>query len=69
MMALSLLELGLVLTGVKVELERSGHRILERACVALENSAKDAIGTYEFNWPPLKPETIARKATGDSPSA
>jgi HK97 gp10 family phage protein len=64
---MNLLELGLVLTGVKAELEHSGHKILEQSCVLLEDSAKGAIGTYEFNWPPLKPETIARKMTGDSP--
>jgi phage gpG-like protein len=64
-MSLSLLELGLVLTGVKTELSRS--KILERTCVLLENPAKDALGTYEFGWPPLAPETIASKATGDSP--
>lgn len=66
-MSLSLAELGLVLTGVGAELERSNHKILERTCVLLEDSAKGALGTYEFGWPPLKPETIARKATGDSP--
>jgi HK97 gp10 family phage protein len=64
---MSLLELGIVLTGVKAELEHSGHKILEKTCVLLENSAKDAIGTYQFGWAPLAPETIARKATGDSP--
>jgi HK97 gp10 family phage protein len=66
-MALSLLELGLVLAGVKTEFEHSGHKILERTCVLLEDSAKEALGTYEFGWPPLQPETIARKVTGDSP--
>ena len=25
------------------------------------------LGTYQEGWAPLKPETIARKATGDSP--
>jgi hypothetical protein len=25
------------------------------------------IGTYEYGWTPLKPQTVARKATGDSP--
>jgi HK97 gp10 family phage protein len=66
-MALSLLELGLVLTGVKAEMEHRGHKILEKTCVLLEDSAKSALGTYEFGWPPLQPETIARKVTGDSP--
>ena len=64
---MTLLELGLVLIGVKAELEHSGHKILERTCVLLEDSAKDELGTYEFGWVPLRPETIARKATGDSP--
>jgi phage gpG-like protein len=25
------------------------------------------LGTYEYGWPPLKPATVARKSTGDSP--
>jgi phage gpG-like protein len=29
--------------------------------------AKTAIGTYRLDWPPLKPETVARKARGDTP--
>ena len=62
-MALSLLELGIVLTGVKAELEHSGHKILERTCVLLEDSAKDAIGNddYIFGWPRLAQSTIDRK--------
>ncbi len=62
-MALSLLELGIVLTGVKAELEHSGHKILERTCVLLEDSAKEAIGNddYIFGWPRLAQSTIDRK--------
>lgn len=30
-------------------------------------TAKAALGTYTFGWPALKPETIKRKKTGDSP--
>lgn len=60
---MNLLELGLVLTGVKAELEHSGHKILERTCVLLEDSAKEAIGNddYIFNWPRLAQSTIDRK--------
>jgi phage gpG-like protein len=29
--------------------------------------AKSAIGGYSLGWPPLQPDTIARKSTGDSP--
>ena len=37
------------------------------ACAEIAYQSKDAIGTYKFGWTPLKPETIARKTTGDSP--
>jgi hypothetical protein len=33
----------------------------------VEETAKDAIGSYVFNWPRLKTSTVARKATGDTP--
>jgi hypothetical protein len=37
----------------------SGRRIIEEI--------HRVIGTYEYGWTPLKPQTIARKETGDSP--
>ena len=40
---------------------------LEKAAVIVETEAKRVMGTYDLGWPALKPETIARKATGDSP--
>ena len=33
----------------------------------VEKEAKTAIGTYRFEWTPLQPETVARKARGDTP--
>jgi phage gpG-like protein len=33
----------------------------------LQDEAVRVLGTYDYGWPLLKPETIARKATGDSP--
>jgi hypothetical protein len=33
----------------------------------VEKEAKTAIGTYRFDWTPLEPETVARKAGGDTP--
>jgi HK97 gp10 family phage protein len=33
----------------------------------VEKEAKTAIGTYRYDWTPLKPETVARKARGDTP--
>ncbi len=38
---------------------------MEKACVVLENSAKDAIGTYKFGWAPLGPAAVAKH--GDTP--
>ena len=43
------------------------HAIVARACEMVANAAKEALGTYEFGWVSLKPETIARKMRGDSP--
>lgn len=33
----------------------------------IKAEAQSAMGTYRYGWPPLKGQTIARKATGDSP--
>jgi phage gpG-like protein len=64
---ISLLRFVEVLTRVAVHVDLEGHHALERAGQLVEDTAKEAIGTYAFGWPPLKPETIARKTTGDSP--
>lgn len=39
----------------------------EALMVTVEAQAKAVIGTYAYGWPALKPATVARKATGDSP--
>jgi HK97 gp10 family phage protein len=41
--------------------------ILEEGSILFENSAKQAIGTYAYGWPPLAESTIAGKAAGDTP--
>jgi phage gpG-like protein len=43
------------------------HATLEAAAKMFLKRAQDAIGTYEYGWPPLSPDTIRRKETGDSP--
>ena len=40
---------------------------VEKACRMVEKEAKTAIGTYRYDWPRLEPETVARKAKGDTP--
>lgn len=55
------------LEGMVPGLEASRHEGLERGAHLLETRAKEAMGTYTLGWAPLKAETVARKATGDSP--
>lgn len=42
-------------------------RGLEKAAKIIETEAKRVLGTYDYGWVPLKSETIARKANGDTP--
>jgi hypothetical protein len=50
-----------------LEMKTVGHAVVAKACQMVANAAKEALGTYEFGWIPLKPETIAHKMRGDSP--
>jgi phage gpG-like protein len=43
------------------------HAALEVAARFVEGEAKSVLGSYKYGWVALKPATIARKATGDSP--
>ena len=49
-----------------VALDHTQHTCLERAAVIVETEAKRVIGTYDYNWTPLAPATLANKA-GDTP--
>jgi hypothetical protein len=55
------------LKAIDADLKITSGAIVARACQMVANAAKDALGTYEFGWVSLKPETIARKMRGDSP--
>jgi hypothetical protein len=52
---------------VKADLKLAEEVCVEKACRMIEKEAKAAIGTYRYDWEPLKPETVARKARGDTP--
>ena len=52
---------------IEADLKLSQEVSVEKACRMVEKEAKRAIGTYLFEWTPLQPETIARKARGDTP--
>lgn len=57
----------LVGVGMANNIEHAEHAALEWAAQTIENEAKSAIGTYKYDWPRLQPETVARKAHGDTP--
>jgi hypothetical protein len=47
---------------IEADLKLTEEVCVEKACRMVEKEAKTAIGTYRFDWPPLQPETVARKA-------
>ena len=49
------------------DLHEVGPAIIARACELVARQAKRAIGKQHELWPPLKPETIARKLRGNTP--
>jgi len=51
------------------ELELEKHHAMEKACTIIEDSAKGAIGTYEFGWQQLAQSTQEQRvALGFSPN-
>ena len=50
-----------------IEMPMAEHDALELGCQMIEAEAKRVIGTYDYGWTALKPETVARKANGDTP--
>lgn len=55
------------MTRVSLEVPRASNASLEHAAQVVEEEAKRVLGTYDYGWPRLKPSTVARKTTGDSP--
>src|SRR5450432_1189900 len=64
---LNLMEAAARFAAVEADLEAVRRPMLEVACEMVAERAKDMIGSYQKGWAPLQPETIARKAMGDSP--
>jgi hypothetical protein len=65
--AFTLLEFAAKCATMEADVELAKQVAVKRACQMVEKEAKRALGTYKFGWEPLKPETIAHKATGGSP--
>ena len=67
MTILSLLGAASLFTEIAVKMDNIKHHCLDGGSKILQEEAKRELGQYQPGWPALKPETIARKATGDSP--
>lgn len=55
------------LTALTVRIDQARQDALEEAAQVVETEARSYPGDYQAGWPALKPETVARKAAGDSP--
>lgn len=66
-MAHSLLEGAAFFTGVSMKLDGATKAAVTKSARIVQKEAKRVLGTYDYDWPSLQPETIARKRTGDSP--
>lgn len=62
----SLLGFSSLVTGLVAEMEHAIHHALEEAGEMVEKEAKRVIGTYDYNWVPLAPSTLAQKSA-DTP--
>lgn len=62
----SLASLAAFTAAASAEMTHAKHTALEKVAVIVEDGAKHAIGTYEFNWPPLALSTLEKKSA-DTP--
>jgi hypothetical protein len=60
-------EFGAGLLAIAAEMKHAKKEALEHVGALVEKEARSYPGSYQPGWPALRPETIARKATGDSP--
>jgi 4-hydroxy-tetrahydrodipicolinate synthase len=50
------------LKAIQHDMHAVGPAIVARGCEMVAAEAKRVLGTYDYGWPPLQPETIARMA-------
>lgn len=67
MSVFSLLEFAAGLEALGLGLEATEAEVLAKSCQLLSTAAKDLIGVPKPEWPPLKPETLARKDGVNTP--
>jgi len=66
-MAMSLLDLAARMATMDADIKTAMERGVVRASKYLSKASKGIVGHPQPEWPPLKPETIKRKAKGDTP--
>jgi phage gpG-like protein len=66
-MPITLLEVAAMFAETVVAMDHIEHHCLDEGAKIFQEEAKRELGTYQQGWPLLKPATIARKTTGDSP--
>jgi hypothetical protein len=64
---MNLLEAAARMAAAAIDIELAKHAAVEEACVMVQERAKDLIGVPRREWPPLAPETLARKAGINTP--
>jgi phage gpG-like protein len=67
MKMLSLSEAAAMFAETAVTMNPIKHHCLDEGFKILQDEAKRVIGTYDYGWPRLKPQTIGRKTSGDTP--
>ena len=63
----TLLEFAAKLGEIEHDMKEIGPAIVAKACEMVCAEAKRVLGTHDYDWPELKPETIANKMRGDTP--
>jgi phage gpG-like protein len=55
------------ITVIERDLHKVQSDIIAKACSMVCAEARRVLGSYDYGWPQLQPETIANKMRGDSP--
>jgi phage gpG-like protein len=63
----SLLGMAAKLHAMEADMKLVTEDIVAQACAMVAEEAKRVLGTHDYGWVDLKPETIARKMRGDTP--
>jgi phage gpG-like protein len=63
----SLLQMAAKFHAIEADMKIVTEEIVAQACAMVAEEARRVLGTHDYGWVDLKPETIARKMRGDTP--